>query len=415
MIALLSATATETLMGSAVFVVIVLLLVGMVLVARAFLMPSGTVTIRVNDRLEIAAPLGARLLPALADGGVAIPAACGGSGTCGQCRVTVTAGGAPALPTEEALLTRHDIAQGMRLACQTTLRANLAVSVPDSLLAAKVLTCTVRSSRTVAPLIRELVLTVPPGESFTFEPGAFVVIEAPAYDLRFAEIDIAPEHRAAWTQMGLGALTSSSTKPVSRAYSIASSVDDGDGQITLLIRLAIPPPGRPGVPPGVVSSWLFALNAGDAVTVSGPFGDFRAQDTDREMILIGGGVGMAPLRAIISDQLRRQGTARKMSFWYGARSTVDLFYVNEFDRLADAHDNFTWTAALSDPSPGDNWQGETGFIHDVVLRHYLASHPAPHACEYYLCGPPMMMRAVLTMLDDLGVEPERIFNDDFGV
>lgn len=406
---------TETLLGSAVFVVIVLLLVGLVLAARAFLMPSGAASIRVNDRIDIAAPLGTRLLPALADGGVAIPAACGGAGTCGQCRVTVAAGGGPALPTEEALLTRRDIAQGVRLACQMTLRGDLAVAVADGALAARVLRCTVRTSRTVAPLIRELVLAVPPGESFTFEPGAFVMVEAPAYDLRFADIATAPEHHEAWAQMGLNELTATSTEPVSRAYSIASPVDDGDGQITLLIRLAIPPPGRPGVPPGVVSSWLFALNAGDAVTVSGPFGDFRAQDTDREMILIGGGVGMAPLRAIISDQVRRQGAPRKISFWYGARSTVDLFYQEEFDRLAAEHQTFSWTVALSDPAPGDAWQGETGFIHEVVLRRYLADHPAPHACEYYLCGPPLMMRAVLSMLDDLGVEPEQIFNDDFGV
>jgi len=302
----------------------------------------------------------------------------------------------------------------VRLACQTTLREKMSVSLPESLLQAKTWDCTVISSRTVAPIIREIVLALPDGADFAFTPGAFVQVEAPAYALRFAEYTIAPEHQAAWDGMGLSALASASSGEVSRAYSIANSAGEDDERIVLLIRLALPPPDRPGVPPGIVSSWLFGLRAGDSITVSGPFGTFAAQDSDREMVFIGGGVGMAPLRAIITDQLERRGTTRKMSFWYGARSRVDLFYEQEFDRLQAAHPNFQWVAALSDPAPGDDWRGETGFIHEVALRCHLAAHPAPHECEYYLCGPPLMIRAVQAMLDDLGVDPARIFNDDFG-
>ncbi|HUS55591.1 MAG TPA: NADH:ubiquinone reductase (Na(+)-transporting) subunit F [Thermohalobaculum sp.] len=405
---------TEVFLGSAVFVGIVLMLVGMVLAARAVLMPSGNVTVRVNGRQDITARAGNKLLSALADGGIAIPSACAGAGTCGLCRVQVIEGRTSALRTEAALLSRRDIADGVRLACQTTLRDKMSVSLPESLLQAKAWNCAVVSSRTVAPIIREIVLALPDGAEFTFTPGAFVQVEAPAYALRFSEYTIAPEHQAAWDGMGLSALASASSGGVSRAYSIANSAGDDDERIVLLIRLALPTPDRPGLPPGIVSSWLFGLRAGDSISVSGPFGTFAAQDSDREMVFIGGGVGMAPLRAIISDQLERPGTTRKMSFWYGARSRVDLFYEREFDRLQAAHPNFHWAAALSDPASGDDWRGETGFIHEVALRCHLAAHPAPHECEYYLCGPPLMIRAVRAMLDDLGVDPDRIFNDDFG-
>mgnify|MGYP002629021936 CR=1 FL=1 len=405
---------TEMLLGSAVFVCIVLVLVGMVLAARAFLMPSGHVAIQVNGRHDITARTGEKLLSVLAGAGIAIPSACGGAGTCGQCRVQVTEGRTPARQTETALLSRGDIAEGQRLACQTVLRGNMAISLPESMLAAKSWQCHVASSRTIAPMIREIVLELPEGAAFAFTPGAFVMVEAPAYDLQFADYKIAPEHQAAWKGAGLRALTSSSKGPAKRAYSIANRVDAPAGRIVLLIRLALPPPYRTDVPPGVVSSWLFGLDAGDSVSVSGPFGTFAAQDSAREMVFIGGGVGMAPLRAIISDQLERQGTTRKISFWYGARSRVDLFYEQEFEMLQAKNPNFDWIAALSDPAPDDNWQGETGFIHEIALRCHLAAHPAPHDCEYYLCGPPLMIRAVLAMLDDLGVDPGQIFNDDFG-
>jgi Na+-transporting NADH:ubiquinone oxidoreductase subunit F len=405
---------TDILLGTAVFVGIVLLLVLMVLTARALLVPSGMIRVRVNGGSDITARSGRKLLSVLTDSGMAIPSACGGAGTCGQCRVQLAEGRTPALPTEAALLSRRDIAAGVRLACQTTLRGDVSLNLPRTMLEARSWTCSVLGSRTVAPMIREIVLELPDGETFDFVPGAFVMIEAPPYDLRFADYTISPDHHAAWRRMGLAGLVSSSKTSQSRAYSIANSVSEGSGRIVLLIRLALPPPDRPEAPPGVVSSWLFGRVAGDSVSVSGPFGSFSAQESDREMVFIGGGVGMAPLRAIISDQLERQGTPRKISYWYGARSQVDLFYEQEFDRLADEYPNFSWTAALSDPAADDGWQGETGFIHEVVLRRYLSDHPAPHNCEFYLCGPPLMIRAVLAMLDDLGVDPDHIFNDDFG-
>ncbi|MBU2961312.1 NADH:ubiquinone reductase (Na(+)-transporting) subunit F [Citreicella sp. C3M06] len=405
---------SEVALGSAVFVAIVLIVACVILLARAFLLPSAPVTIRINDRMDIGARSGERLLTALADGGIAVPAACGGGGTCGQCRVRIDEGRRPALPTEAALLSRADLASGLRLACQTTLRADLAVTLPETMLSARSWACRVVSSRTVAPIIREIVLAPMGDAPFTFTPGAFVQVEAPAYDLAFSDYDIAPEHRAAWDQQGLDALRAQGPGGVSRAYSIANHAAADAGHIVLLIRLALPPPGAPDALPGVVSSWLFGRRPGDPVSVTGPFGSFAAQDSTREMVLIGGGVGMAPLRAIISDQLERQRSTRKISFWYGARSRVDLFYDEEFSRLQAEFPNFRWTVALSDPAPDDDWHGETGFIHEVALRGGLAAHPAPHDCDYYLCGPPMMIKAVLSMLDELGVDRERIFNDDFG-
>ncbi len=405
---------TEVLLGSLVFVTIVLLLATSVLVARVLLIPSKPVTITLNQDRTITAQSGTKLLTALGDAGISIPSACGGAGTCGQCRVQIVNGPPVVAQTETALLSRRDLAQGLRLACQTTLRADMSIVLPDTVLDAKTWDCRVASSRTIAPLIREIVLEVPKDEPFTFTPGAFVTVTAPAYDMRFADYDIAPEHQAAWDEMELDGLTASSKSPETRAYSIATPASDTQGHIVLLIRLALPPQGLTDCPPGIVSSWLFGLRAGDSVTLSGPFGTFAAQDNDREMVFIGGGVGMAPLRAIITDQLDNKQTTRKISFWFGARSLVDLFYEEEFERLENAYPNFNWTAALSDPTPDDDWHGETGFIHEVALRSGLARHPAPHNCDYYLCGPPPMIKAVLAMLDDLGVDPDRIFNDDFG-
>jgi Na+-transporting NADH:ubiquinone oxidoreductase subunit F len=401
-------------LGIAVFVSIVLLLAVSVLIARAVLMPSKPVTITLNQDKRIAAKTGAKLLSALGDAGISIPSACGSAGTCGQCRVQIVDGPPAAAQTETAILSRRDIAQGIRLACQTTLRDNISIVLPDTVLAAQTWDCRVRSSRTIAPLIREIVLDLPADGSFTFTPGEFVMVTAPAYALRYADFDIAAEHKTAWEDMALNGVTSSSATEETRAYSIATHANDKGGQITLLIRLALPPQDQADIPPGIVSSWLFGRQESDTVTVAGPFGTFAAQDSQKEMVFIGGGVGMAPLRAIISDQLETKKTTRKISFWFGARSEIDLFYEDEFIRLEKAHPNFNWTAALSDPAPEDNWQGETGFIHEVALRCGLSAHPAPHNCEYYLCGPPLMIKAVLAMLDDLGVDPDQIYNDDFG-
>lgn len=404
----------EIILGSVLFVAIVLILSSIVVAARAFLLPTNQIVVRVNGGTRtLAGKAGTKLLDILGDGGVPVPNACGGKGTCGQCRVTVIDGAGSALPTEDAKLTRRELRDGVRLACQVTARNDLDVGVAEDILGAESWTCRVASSRTLSPLIREIVLDLPEAARFDFRAGAFVQVTAPAYALRFADYDIAPEHREAWEKFGLRGMTSQSGAPVSRAYSVANRPRD-KGRIVLLIRLALPPPTVPGAPPGIVSSWLFGLKAGDAVEVAGPYGDFFASETGREMIFIGGGVGMAPLRAILSDQLER-GSDRKLSFWYGARSGIDLFYREEFDALAAAHENFSWVPALSEPAAGDAWTGAVGFIHDVVLKQYLAAHPAPEDCEYYLCGPPLMIKAVLAMLDEVGVDADSIFFDDFGV
>jgi Na+-transporting NADH:ubiquinone oxidoreductase subunit F len=404
----------EILLGSAVFVAIVLSLTLAVTAARRVLLPSASVSVSVNSRNRFDAKVGDRLLAALAGEGIAIPAACGGAGTCGLCRVTVTSGGGDVLPTEKSRISRSDLARGTRLACQVALRGDITVSVPDSLLSAKEWDCTIVSSRTVSPLIREIIMELPAGERIDFRPGAFVQVTAPAHRIAYADFVVSEEHKFAWEKLAIQGLTSESRTAVARAYSIANRPEDGNGKIVLLIRLALPPPHITDAPPGIVSSWLFGLGSGDSVKVSGPFGEFGARDGAREMVFIGGGVGMAPLRAIIFDQLERARTARKISFWYGARSLTDLFYREEFEELQQRHPNFSWTPALSDAGPGDDWQGATGFIHDVVLESYLKSHPRPEACEYYLCGPPLMIKSILAMLDDLGISPDDIHNDDFG-
>lgn len=402
---------TQTLLATGLIVALILALSLLVMTARSALSPAKPVTLTVNGDREVTATTGERLLGALNNAGIAVPSACAGAGTCGQCRLKVTAGGGAALPTEQALLSGAQLRDGQRLACQVVIRGPLSVTVPDDILAAEQWTCEVERATQLAPLIRELVLRVPDDTEFRFRAGAYVQIEAPAYTLKLADLPVEPRFEPAWKRLGVKALSARNPAPTHRAYSIASRPQD-QGRIVLDIRLALPPPGAGPVPPGIVSSYLFSLKAGDPVAVSGPFGDFFVRDTDREKVFIGGGVGMAPLRAMIHDQLARGGTHR-MSFWYGARGLVDLFYREELDALAERHDHFSWTAALSEPAPEDHWQGRTGFIHEVVYEDYLKHHPAPQDCEYYLCGPPLMIEAVLAMLDELGVEPTAILNDEF--
>jgi len=401
----------EILVASAVFTALIMALAFIVLGARVVLMPHGSARITVNGERVIEAKLGEKLLGALEHGGVHLPTSCGGAGTCGLCRITVSGAG-DALPVERATLGDAEIARGMRLACQQVVRGDIAVTVASGLLAAQTWTCTVTRTRTLAPLIKEIVLALPAGGESSFRAGSYVEITAPAFTLPFAEIEIDPAHEAVWKKLGLRDLTARSGAPVARAYSLANH--SGETEILLLnIRLALPPPGRPDIPPGVVSSWLFGLKVGDAVSASGPFGDFFVQDTDREIVLIGGGVGMAPLRAHAFDQLEHRKTSRRVSFWYGARGRIDLYYAEDMERLAREHANFSWHVALSDPAPEEAWEGETGFIHDVVYRNYLKTHPDPAGCEYYLCGPPLMIEAVLAMLDRLGVPRDNIRYDDF--
>ena len=404
---------TEILLGSSVFTGLIMALVFVVMGARTMLMPRGLARITVNGELVVDADLGEKLLGALEHGGVHLPTSCGGAGTCGLCQVTTTGAG-DVLPTERAALNESDIANGVRLACQVVVRGDLAVTVAPELLAAETWSCTVRQTRTVAPLIKEIELTLPEGQARSFRAGSYVQITAPPFTLPFSEIAVDPAHEGAWTRLGLRKFTARSNASASRAYSLANHPGETDA-LLLNIRLALPPGSRPDAPPGVVSSWLFGLRPGDSVTVSGPFGDFFVMDTDREIVLIGGGVGMAPLRSHVFDQLEYRKTARRISFWYGARGLIDLYYADDMERLAREHANFSWHVALSDPAPGDVWDGETGFIHDVVYRNHLKAHPDPAACEYYLCGPPLMIEAVRALLDRLGVPRENILYDDFGV
>jgi Na+-transporting NADH:ubiquinone oxidoreductase subunit F len=404
----------EILMGVLLFTAIVVCLAAVVIAARSRLVPAGSVAITINGKRTVTARIGDRLLGALADAGVNLPSACGGVGTCGLCRVCVLEGGGAALPVERALFTRRDLGGGARLACQQVVKSAMALEVAEEILGVRQWACRVRSNRNVGALIKELILDLREGEVMDFRAGAFVQVTCSPHQVEFAKFDIDPEFGAEWEKFELRRLRSTCTAPTTRAYSMANYPGE-KGVVILNIRIALPPPGSPEtVPPGVVSSWLFSLRPGDEVTVAGPFGHFFAPVSEREMILIGGGVGMAPMRAHILDQLKRLKSKRRISFWYGARNRQELFYVEEFDRLQEQHENFLWHVALSEPKPSDHWEGPTGFVHQLVQSAYLMEHPAPEECEYFVCGPPMMARAVLAMLDGLGVEPESIYFDNFG-
>ncbi|WP_339756577.1 NADH:ubiquinone reductase (Na(+)-transporting) subunit F [uncultured Hoeflea sp.] len=405
---------TEIVLGILLLTVIVLVLAITVMMARSILSPSRPAVLTVNGSNHFDTRTGIKLLSALHDNDILIPSACAGAGTCGLCRVKILKGGAAPLPTEAARLTKSDLRDNVHLACQVVMRGDMDVEVDTDLMSAEKFVCTVERVTALTPLIREIVLRQPEGMKADIEAGSFVQVTAPSFERDYADIDVPAEHVEVW--QNLRALKVSSTEPVTRAYSVSNRPNDTEaGLIVLNIRLALPPPSVPGAMPGVVSSWLFSLRPGDRVDTSGPFGSFRAQPGEAEMVFIGGGVGMAPLRAIIFDQLQRVGTQRRISYWYGARNKGDLPYQTEFDALAAEHPNFDWTVALSDPREEDDWQGSVGFVHMVAWEKYLKDHPAPETCEYYLCGPPMMIRAVLAMLDDAGVDKSRIFTDDFGV
>ncbi|MBY4893864.1 NADH:ubiquinone reductase (Na(+)-transporting) subunit F [Rhodobacteraceae bacterium N5(2021)] len=405
---------TGLILGIVVLILITLALTGFVMLARRVMMPQHPAIITVNDTNRITSQTGRKLLSALNDNGVLVPSACAGAGTCGQCKVQIVGDAPPPLPVEAARLSPAEVRAGMHLACQVTLRGDTSVHVPDDLLGAEAFEARVASVTVLTPLIREIVLDLPPGTAEHLFAGAFIQITAPPFSLGYDHLNVPERFEDTWEP--LRALRVQTSEPTTRAYSIANRPEDTQaGRVVLNIRLALPPPRVAGAPPGIVSSWLFSVEPGDALSVAGPFGTFRVQDTDRELVFLGGGVGMAPLRAMIFEVIARQKSPRKASFWYGARSRDDLFYVDELDTLAAAHENFSWTVALSDPDPDGTWTGPTGFVHTVVWEQYLRDHPNPQDCEFYLCGPPMMMAAVLKMLDDLGVEPAQIFNDDFGV
>ena len=397
------------------FTLINLALVAIILFARSRLVASGNVVIDINDDPDksLQVPVGAKLLNSLGERKIFLPAACGGGGTCGECKVIVKEGGGEALPTEKSKLNRRQLRAGYRLSCQVAIKGDLGLQIPLELFDIKKWECTVRSNDNVATFIKDLILELPPGENVDFRAGGYIQIEAQPHTVRFKDFNIEDEYKPDWDQYDIWRYISEVKEPVVRAYSMANYPEE-KGIIMLNVRIATPPPDMPGAPPGQISSYIFNLKPGDKVTISGPFGEFFARDTDNEMLFIGGGAGMAPMRSLIFDQLKRLHTTRKISFWYGARSLREMFYEEDFDVLAEEYNNFQWRAALSAPLPEDNWQGYTGFIHEVLYDHYLADHPAPEDCEYYLCGPPMMIAGVTKMLDDLGVEPENILFDDFG-
>ena len=409
-----SSVMLEVLLGVGLFTAIVLLLVFIILVARSKLVAVGNVTVTVNDEMNLALPVGAKLMQGLADADLFVPSACGGGGTCGQCAVRVLSGGGAILPTELSIINKRDAADHYRLSCQVAVKRDMQVQVPDEVFGVKRYDCTVVSNRNVATFIKELVLALPEGEEMDFRAGGYIQIECPPHDLKYTDFDIEEEFRDDWDRFKLWRYESHVKNTESRAYSMASFPLEKT-VIKLNVRIATPPPGADdSIPPGIMSSYIFNLKPGDHAMVSGPYGEFFAKETDNEMVFIGGGAGMAPMRAHIFDQLKRRHSKRKMTFWYGARSLKETFYNEEFDELAEQNENFEWHLAMSEPQPEDNWTGYTGFIHSVLLDEYLADHPAPEDCEYYLCGPPMMNTAVVKMLDSLGVPKENILLDDFG-
>jgi len=404
----------QVVLGIAVFTGVVVLLVAVILAARAKLEPAGEVQIVINQQQTLTVPRGGKLLSVLADNGVFVSSACGGGGTCAQCTVHVHEGGGEILATETGHISKRDARAGMRLSCQVAVKQDLKIDVPAEVFQTSRWNCTVRSNRNVATFIKELVLELPEGEAVGFQPGGYIQVEVPPHELSYKTFDIEEEYHEDWDRFSLWDVVSLVEEPVVRAYSMANYPGE-TGIIMLNVRVATPPPRSPsGTPPGKVSSYIFDLKPGDPVTISGPYGEFFIKETQNEMIYIGGGAGMAPLRSHIFELFKQQSTDRKVSFWYGARSLREMFYVEEFDGLAENSENFDWHVALSDPLPEDNWNGHTGFIHQVVLENYLENHPAPEDCEYYICGPPLMLQAVLRMLEDLGVEPENIAFDDFG-
>ncbi|RMG41319.1 MAG: NADH:ubiquinone reductase (Na(+)-transporting) subunit F [Planctomycetota bacterium] len=404
----------EVVFGVVMFTGIVLALVAIILAAKAKLVPSGTVHIKVNQQKDLEVPAGGKLLNVLADQGIYVSSACGGAGTCGQCRVRILRGGGELLPTERAHITNREARMGYRLSCQVAVKQDMEIEVPPEALETRRWVCTVRSNRNVATFIKETIFELPPGEEMDFKPGQYIQVYCPPHHIKFSDFDIDEKYRPDWDRYNLWRLESHTTEPVERAYSMANYPDE-KGIIMLNVRIATPPPRAPeGTPPGKCSSYIFSLKPGDKVTVSGPFGDFFIKETDNEMVYIGGGAGMAPLRSHIFELFKRRKTKRKVSYWYGARSLREMFYQDQFEALAREFPNFSFHVALSEPLPEDNWTGPTGFIHQVVYDNYLKDHPAPEDCEYYICGPPLMLQAVLKMLDDLGVEPENIAYDDFG-
>lgn len=404
----------EVFFGVAMFTGIIVALVCLIVLARKQLVTGGDVRILINHQKEIIVPAGGKLLNALAAEGLFVSSACGGGGTCAQCKVKVISGGGEILATEKTHINRAQAREGCRLSCQVAVKQDMQIEVPEEVFETKKWRCKVRSNRNVATFIKELVLELPEGEEVGFKAGGYIQIECPPHHLKYSAFDVEERFRGDWDKFNLWDIESDVEEPVIRAYSMANYPGE-KGIIMLNVRVATPPPRAPrGTPPGKMSSFIFNLKPGDEVTISGPYGEFFIKETPAEKIYIGGGAGMAPLRSHIFELFKNMHTDCKVSYWYGGRSCRELFYLDEFEALAEKNKNFSLHIALSEPQPEDNWTGLKGFIHQVLLEEYLKKHPAPEDCEYYICGPPMMLSAVRKMLSDLGVEPENVAYDDFG-
>ena len=405
---------TEIAISVGLYVMIVMVLVAFIQLAKSRLIPSGDIQIRVNEQKDLTTRPGGKLLGCLAENGVFVASACGGGGTCAQCIVKVTKGGGSILPTERAHINRGKAQEGYRLSCQVPVKQDMEVEVPPEVFETKKWHCKVRANDNVATFIKAPIFELPEGEHVDFKAGGYIQIEAPPHEVSYDSFDIDEKYRDDWDRFKLWDLNSHVDEDVVRAYSMASYPGE-KGIIMLNVRIATPPPGaREGTPTGKVSSYIFNLKPGDDVTISGPYGEFFITDSDTEMVYIGGGAGMAPLRSHVFELLKARDSKRKISYWYGGRSLREVFYKEEFEQLEQEHDNFSFHLALSEPLPEDNWDGSTGFVHAVLHNEYLKNHPAPEDIEYFLCGPPMMLSSVLEMLDNLGVENENIYLDDFG-
>ena len=409
---------TIILVSVGVFLLLTLLLVVILLVAKSKLVPSGNVKLTVNGEKELEVPIGGTLLNTLQGQNIYLSSACGGSGSCGQCRCRVVEGGGEILPTETGFFSRKEQKEHWRLSCQTKVKEDMQVIVPESVFGVKEWECEVISNRNVSTFIKEFVVKLPEGEVMNFKSGSYAQISIPPYDIKYADYDIDEKFRGDWDHFDMWSLTCHNDTETIRAYSMANYPAEGN-IITLNVRIATPPMGRAThkwlpVSPGISSSYIFSLKPGDKVRMSGPYGDFHIQDTDAEMLYIGGGAGMAPLRAQILHLFRTLHTGRKVSYWYGARSKKEIFYEEDFCEIEKQFPNFSFHIALSDPQPEDNWTGYTGFIHQVIYDNYLKDHDAPEDIEYYMCGPGPMANAVKVMLENLGVERSQLFFDDFG-
>lgn len=407
--------AAELLLGVTLFTLLIVTLTGIILIVRRSLFSDEQVSVQINMEKTLVVDRGRKLLDVLSAADLLLPSACGGKGTCGQCIVSVESGGGALLPTEAALLSKSEVEKHARLACQLVVKDDLSLTLPTEVFGVKRWLSTVRSSRNVSTYIREIVFELAPSDALPMKAGSYVIVHCPPYRAAFRDFDIENGYRSEWDRYDLWRFEAQTDVATARAYSIANYPEEND-IVMLNVRIATPPPAAaPDVPPGVVSSYLFSLKPGDQAELSGPYGDFFAHDTSNEMIFIGGGAGMAPMRSHIVDQLRQLKSNRRISFFYGARNRQELFYNELFDSLQREHENFSWYAALSDPRPEDNWNGPVGLIHQVAYDRYLKEHPNPELCEFYVCGPPLMNAAVLKMLDDLGVERTNISLDDFGI